>query len=204
MPCEYTPEEREAAFWARVDKSAGPDECWPWRGTRHSARYGHLRQGGRLLRAHRVAWEMSHGPIPKGDGYHGTCVCHTCDNRPCCNPSHLFLGTQADNMADCVAKGRANKPAGDDNWTRNNPQALARGDRNGARLHPQLLARGASNGRAVLDDERVCDIRAASSAGESGRSIARRFGVHEASIRRILNRTNWAHVEAAEAARGKA
>jgi hypothetical protein len=56
--------------------------------------------------AHRVAWELTHGPIPDGEGHHGTVVMHTCDNRLCCNPAHLRLGTQADNVRDMDAKGR--------------------------------------------------------------------------------------------------
>ena len=56
--------------------------------------------------AHRAAWEVANGPIPDGEGWHGTVVLHTCDNRLCCNPAHLRLGTQADNVRDMDAKGR--------------------------------------------------------------------------------------------------
>lgn len=99
-------------FWAKV-RIGKPDECWPWQGARLPARDGRLPYGtfdmgsGRADRqcttAHRVAWILTSGPIPDG-----LLVCHHCDNPPCCNPAHLFLGDQSANMQDCVAKDRFN------------------------------------------------------------------------------------------------
>lgn len=89
-------------FWRKVDKSAGPEGCWPWTGSRHGFGYGFVSAGGKRRGAHRVSWELANGPIPDG-----LSVCHRCDNPPCVNPAHLFLGTVGDNTRDMMAKGRA-------------------------------------------------------------------------------------------------
>jgi hypothetical protein len=96
---------RVALFWSQVDKSGGPDACWPWTGGilkpfgygAFRPRYGVHRKN----RAHRFSYELAYGPIPDA-----LCVLHHCDNPPCCNPAHLFLGTRGDNAADRASKHR--------------------------------------------------------------------------------------------------
>jgi hypothetical protein len=90
----------DALFWMKVDKSAGPDACWPY-SRLDKLGYGRFDRKGPLVFAHRCAWIFTHGEIPEGMD-----VLHRCDNRKCCNPSHLFLGTHQENMLDMHRKGR--------------------------------------------------------------------------------------------------
>lgn len=114
-------------FWSRARKTKG---CWLWTGCLNRRGQGNIRRGGNLLLVSRVAWTIMHGPIPAK-----MFVCHKCDVPSCINPSHLFLGTQFDNMRDCAAKGRHKH-----------------------QRHPEL-ALGENNPNAKLTNKQVAAIR---------------------------------------------
>lgn len=95
----------EERFWRQVDRRE-PDACWPWTGATIKG-YGHSHWGREHYYAHRKSWELAFGPIPDG-----MVVRHRCDNPPCVNPAHLEVGTQADNVADMIARGRGHWQGG--------------------------------------------------------------------------------------------
>jgi hypothetical protein len=88
-------------FWTKADMTGGLWSCWPWTGAVSSKGYGRFNLAGINRTASRIAWSLTNGPVPAG-----LQVLHTCDNPPCVNPQHLWLGTNADNAADSLAKGR--------------------------------------------------------------------------------------------------
>lgn len=142
--------------------------CWEWTGNRNDEGYGRLWLDGRRVYAHRRSWELFMGPIPPG-----LCVLHRCDNPPCCNPEHLFIGTKGDNMRDAMSKGRAPRPP---------------------RLRPEWAARGERSGTAKLTESAVRSIRAALASGESMGSVARRIGVGHGTVHAIAVGRTWRHV----------
>lgn len=206
MRPEFTPTVAER-FWKKVDRSGGDLACWPWIGSRQPNGYGKVRvQAIRTapLQAHRVAWELSHGEIP-----HGLWVLHRCDNPPCCNPSHLFLGTPKDNTTDMVGKGRV--ALGDRNGSRLHPEQLtrgdqhparidanylARGDRHGSRTHPERLPRGSDHALAKVTEDQVREIRRRYAAGGcTQRELGQEFGLSQTHVSGIIGRRKWHHLE---------
>lgn len=175
-----------ARFWARVDRSG---DCWLWTGYKTPNGYGQMMVEGRGISAHRLAWELEHGPIPPG-----MVICHDCpggDNRACVR--HLFLGSQRDNMLDMHAKGRGQ--TGDAHYSRREPERLARGDRHYARVRPERLARGEAHGLAVITADVVREMRRLYAAGGITQTqLAERFGTDQTNVSLIVRRKAWAHV----------
>jgi hypothetical protein len=86
-------------FWSHVQKGEG---CWEWQAARAANGYGRAFFEGRVQSAHRIAFQLVHGPVPSW-----MVIRHTCDNPPCVRPDHLLTGTQADNVADSIRRGRS-------------------------------------------------------------------------------------------------
>lgn len=157
------------AFWSHIQK--GP-ECWKWTGV--TVNSGHGRWGKRL--AHRIVWERLRGPIPPG-----IVLCHRCDNPPCCNPEHIFLGTVADNNADKLAKGRQARGA-----------AHSAAMREFAAAHPERLARGEGHGMSKLTSGVVIRIRADYATGSHTQAgLAATHNVARSLIGQIVRREIW-------------
>lgn len=176
--CGERPED-VARFWRKVNVRS-PGECWEWTAQRQHFGYGQFKmRDGRKRTAHKFAIEAATGPVPAG-----MFVLHKCDNPPCCNPSHLFLGTPADNMRDMWAKGRASNANHPGNaealkaWRAANPAAFT----------------GASHPSAKLTEADVVEIRAALASGATGVSLAKRYNVSNDTISAIRTRKKWRHV----------
>ena len=163
-----------------VDTTTG---CWLWAAGRHPKGYGRVRWSGKEERVSHVAYSLWKGPL------RGVQALHSCDNPPCGNPDHLFAGTQKDNIQDALTKGRM--ATGARNGSHTHPESVARGERHGLVLHPERRSPGSRNGRAVLTAKLVASMRALSSAGRTGRSLAREFNVSESNVRSILKGLTW-------------
>jgi HNH endonuclease len=165
-PISTIPPHRVVLFWSRVTVGS-PDECWLWTHRFCARGYGVFIIDDKDVIASRVAYYLYYGIDPTGK-----LVCHKCDNPPCCNPAHLFLGTDADNVHDMLAKGRAS--VGEKHYAHINPE------RSPAR---------------ILTREQVLQIRALRKlTGRSHKSIAKDFGVCRTAIVAVINRRTWKHI----------
>jgi len=134
--------------------------CWVWTHGRFQFGHGRIKILGCDLKAHRISWELHNGPIPEG-----LFVLHSCDNPPCINPEHLFLGTQQDNIDDMRAKGR------------------------------QPNTKGKANGAARLSEEQVMQIKTLLREGfYTHEEIGAGFEVNRATISQIARGKNWSHL----------
>lgn len=141
-----------------------PDACWEWMACKSDRGYGKMDHKERSSYAHRVAYEYFFGTHP-GDKF----VCHSCDNRACCNPRHLWLGTPAENSRDMALKGRSTK-----------------GDRNPSRLYPERRARGERHGHVTISDEKVRLAFSLRAQGLLQRQIAEVIGTTQQWVWNVL------------------
>jgi hypothetical protein len=135
------------------------DECWEWCGRKDTNGYGRIHIINRSVLVHRLVWEIEKGVIPVG-----LCICHKCDNPPCSNPNHLFLGTQQENVIDCIQKGRGNRAFGEKITT------------------------------SKLTQSAVAQIKESLASGEETKKVARDFGVSRITIANIRKGKVWKHV----------
>lgn len=158
----------------------GPDDCWFWKGRVNKNGYGQFRVGPKYY-VHVLARYLATGEWPAN-----LQTCHSCDSRYptgfvtyrcCCNPTHLWLGTPAENSRDMVKKGR---------------QAF--GNRHSSRLYPERTAKGEKNHLARLNNEQVIEIRELHALGTKPGYLKARFQVSHQTIWRIVNRKAWTHL----------
>lgn len=196
MPQYTFPKAFTQRFWSHVHMPSA-DECWPWSLSRGNHGYGQVSYQRTMHLTHRIAYEMTHGPIPDG-----LWVLHSCDNPPCCNPKHMFLGTHTDNMRDMTAKGRngvhrhpERYPRGDSHPSRTMPERLSRGDNHYTRQHPEKVMRGELNGRARFTEQNIRDMRQQHEQGIAIRELARRYKADRKTIQAIVKHRIWRHIE---------
>lgn len=150
----------ETRFWWYVDIKS-ENECWNWTYTKNVAGYGIIRpfSGSPMRLAHRIVWKLTHGKLAKD-----ICVLHKCDNRLCCNPKHLFLGTRADNVYDMIKKKRHIPPTHEF---------------------------GEASANHKLTQEIVDNIRFYVRNGMKQKDVAIKFGLSKAHICRLVHGIRW-------------
>jgi len=151
--------EEKKKFWSKVDKTSG---CWEWVGSKLNIRqsYGRVTIQNKSLLTHRVSYMFRYGDIPKG-----MCVCHSCDNPKCVRPSHLFLGTQRDNITDRCRKGRSS------------------------------TVRGKDSPLSKLTENQVRRIRELYFTGKyTHRALSEKYRIGKTQVARIIKRERWRHV----------
>lgn len=192
-------------FWSKVKKA--DNGCWEWTGNKASWGYGSIYTSRReMTRSHRLSYYIKHGPIPRG-----LWVLHRCDNPPCVNPDHLWLGTRNDNVTDMVEKrrhshgephkerARIHSAKGDRNGLKKNPHKAARGDRHGTKTHPECLKRGEANCWAKLTEEKVRALFSRKSKKLGAiRDASLEFGVSRTVVCKIWSGKKWRHLKLLE------
>lgn len=155
-----------SAFWSKVDIKGNKKECWEWKGARKPKGYGNVCVDKKTLMAHRVSFELANNMVIPN----GLMVCHSCDNPPCCNPSHLMLGTTSSNAIDMLIKGRQKKP--------------------------ESAARGSTNGNSKLTENDVLNIREKYENKELNQyQLADIYNVTQPTIGFIVRKETWRHVK---------
>lgn len=159
-------------FWSRVGNPDPSTGCREWVGSRNLPPvfpYGRFKTGGTEYKAHVMAWMLTHGEIPEG-----ILVCHKCDNPPCCNPDHLFLGTPRENLMDAIKKGRWKPRSGYKRITGNV---------------------GENHPLAKLNRNSVLEIRTKYVRGLYGAArLAKEYGVSKPAVVAVIRRETWAYV----------
>ncbi len=175
----YRKKDPVTEFWNRVIKGSSEDDCWDWSGARFDNGYARASCGPEMY-AHRLSYITNVGPIPEG-----LQVLHSCDNPPCTNPRHLFIGTPQDNTDDMWSKGRANPPKP--------------GFRLGIPHSTPEKMRGEMNGNSKLSEADILEIRRRykriSYKKSNTKELADEFGVCCNCIRDVIKGKRWNHVQ---------
>jgi hypothetical protein len=161
--CDDTPMIKDR-FLAKVNRT---DTCWLWvAGTRGSTGYGSMKVDGKVVDAHRISYSLFVGEIPAG-----MLVCHTCDNKLCVNPEHLFLGTPQDNVLDAVTKGRAH-------------------------LDSLIIQRKEGHWSAKITQEIADTIRQLYADGTTQKELAIKYSLSDSSVGSIVRNETWKSLSA--------
>lgn len=186
-PCKYCGKKiiykggkRHCSLMCRFMSYVTKENCWNWKGSLQPNGYGKFSIKRNFISAHRASYQIFKGEIPKG-----RFICHTCDNKKCVNPDHLWIGTPKENMQDAIKKGIIIYKKG---------YSLSADHIEKLRICNKPDKKGEKHHLRKLSNKNIHEIRKLYKLGNTQKKISEKFNIHPSAISRIVRNKRWAHI----------